>query len=970
MEDSEDECDATTVVQVPVKRKRKRAVPNNGNLDPGMQCPLGPEQLRIVADVAAVGLCGPSELRHSLPRTRYELVDTPHVRLPMLTPSAEAGADLAAILYAKLRYMAQDTGMKLLTPRVGRADVTELVLSFLLETRPLTATATGGWMHCDTGSANLDFFFQAVPQSSPAPNHQLHQLLEEAWAESPETCLRQIFLLGASREGKQDRYSFYDAMLWLWDRQPATVLQNLHLIPEANYWKGLLEFLARVCEGPRRSFERDQALHESYLQNSRKLLAPGRAKYAKEGWKPGSRLELAREALKRYDTDPVYRALFERTGQLFADQLREDLDAMRAGKQVGLCSKWCPTLYHSFDRRTLICESIARHLFPPSLPEFAGASERNYAYRARDRLRGVLAELREYTKTPERLMCQGRWSDISYKAVPAMCLKINSKKFLKHDTKRFLKHLDSLVQGKVMANTGALQPHEILKSALPNSSMAFDPVGPAIAQAQWQALVAEVKEFRTLEGCVAVCDVSGSMMVQAAAGVSCLDVAVSLSLLLTEVADGPYARKLITFHEDPQLISLPESRQLADLARFVCSQPWGMSTNFYKVFNLLLPMKPPPKRVFVFSDMQFSSAGGQATDLQKARKLYDAAGVPMPQLVFWNLQSHAGAPAVADDVNVALVSGFSSVMMKLLLQEGVTEPVVQQRDPQPTKLEIEDVVVEADEVACPRDEEQEEDEEDNDNEEKEGNEKELSDADGNEEDEVPEQVEHAREQVSLAVAVPVAQGKSTGHGGGNDDGEDELISTAAGSEEPVGIRPEAELKALRVLANALDKPVLRRPRVVDCVEEALQLFRGCRQPVCEWWAAEALAEEAMQLPAPQPSATATSSRWTTQSLHIGTLPCKEAIAAFLGRSVQELRSTLHMALQQELKTCKRGLRLWLDVVTSPLQPPALENGEVVVTAKARFAPSKLQAALEQLLPLTKEAICDALMRAENLHARM
>ena len=39
---------------------------------------------------------------------------------------------------------------------------------------------------------------------------------------------------------------------------------------------------------------------------------------------------------------------------------------MRAGRRVGLCAKWCPSLYHSFDRRTLICESIARWLFPPT----------------------------------------------------------------------------------------------------------------------------------------------------------------------------------------------------------------------------------------------------------------------------------------------------------------------------------------------------------------------------------------------------------------------------------------------------------------------------------------------------------------------------------------------------------------------------------------------------------------------------
>ena len=277
------------------------------------------------------------------------------------------------------------------------ADVTELILSFLdLETRCLKTTENGGWMHCDTGSANLDLFFQAVPDPTPSHNLPLQNLLKQAWAESPDTCLRQIFLLGASREGKQDRYSFYDAMVWLWEFQPATVLANLHLVPETNYWKGLLELVARICEGPERSLERDQALQNAFSTGVRKLSMPGgQARYDGEGWKLGSRLELAREALKRYDQDPLYRALFERIGQLFADQIRADMQAMRAKKQISLCAKWCPLLYHSFDRRTLICESIARWLFPASLPEFALASEREYAYRARNKLRKTLSALKE-----------------------------------------------------------------------------------------------------------------------------------------------------------------------------------------------------------------------------------------------------------------------------------------------------------------------------------------------------------------------------------------------------------------------------------------------------------------------------------------------------------------------------------------------------------------------------------------------
>jgi len=122
-------------------------------------------------------------------------------------------------------------------------------------------------------------------------------------------------------------------------------------------------------------------------------------------------------------------------------------------------------------------------------------------------------------------------------------------------------------------------------------------------------------------------------------------------------------------------VRLPEWRNLGELGAFVRSMPCGGSTNFYKVFQLLRSATPPPKRVFVFSDMQFNCAGGRETDFRRAREEYAALGLPMPQLVFWNLNSQIGAPALAGDEEVALVSGFSAVMLKSLMRDGNMNPL-------------------------------------------------------------------------------------------------------------------------------------------------------------------------------------------------------------------------------------------------------------------------------------------------------
>jgi len=614
-------ADAANVADVahPAQNKvRKRAPPSGRNLTPDMVCPLPCSDPKELPTGASLGLCGPSELRGML-RTRAEVTTTCGFELPH-TPESLTTLEL---LRSKLQYVTKAVGITLLKPKAGRSDVAEHIFSFLEEGRPLVNTETGGLMYCDSGSANVDMFFQSIPQREPVDNFALRELVSNAWHESPEMCLRQIFHLGANKKGKQDRYSFYDAMLWVWQTQPATLIANLHLVAEANYWKGSLELLARICEGPQRSLERDKALHDAFKEHRPRLLMKDAIDNIPSGkfqvgWKPGSRLELAREALKRYDEDPVYRVLFERTGQLFAQQLRVDLAAKRAGRRIGLCAKWCPLLYHSFDRRTLICESIARWLFPATLPEFQGITERQYAYRARDKLRKVLSELKEYDKSIERLMCHQRWAEIKYNRVPATAMKIHTPIFEKHDPERFNGYLEDLASGKAKAKTGALQPYELLKGVEQGTKAERQ-----VAQAQWEALVQKVKADGKNSECIAVCDVSGSMGTPATANANCMDVAISLSLLLAEVATGPYARKLITFHEDPTIVTLPQTKELLSLAQFARTMPWGGSTNFHKVFKLLLPMMPKPKRVIVFSDMQFScatNADTNGTNLQMANK--------------------------------------------------------------------------------------------------------------------------------------------------------------------------------------------------------------------------------------------------------------------------------------------------------------------------------------------------------------
>eukprot|EP00931_Biecheleriopsis_adriatica_P088146 TRINITY_DN62523_c0_g1_i1.p1 TRINITY_DN62523_c0_g1~~TRINITY_DN62523_c0_g1_i1.p1 ORF type:complete len:1304 (+),score=207.16 TRINITY_DN62523_c0_g1_i1:34-3945(+) len=598
------------------------------------------------------GLCGPSELRTT--RLRKESFSLPDVSLPFdIDAGVSAVERIAGLRRSILGQVLERAG--LVAQCGGRTDIAALVQAFLedgsstLEHRDFRMTSTGnrgkrkGTAYASSRSRNVDFFFKAVSKvtTSLEGTRKLQELLEDAWQEDPEVCLKLIFHLGAARKGKQDRWNFYDAMLWLWEKSPATVLLNLERVEPTVYWKSLLEILARICEGWRLAFERDVVMERAYQADRPRLLAqdvstpppdvdaPGwrymysDSEYAMNcglrvacgewvtvppedadgwviglvdngqnsanrkrgdcGWQPRTRLEQAENAVRKYDSDPLYRALHLKVASLFAKQLAADESNMQAGKRASLASKWAPLLDKSYDRRTLVAESIARMLYPASLPEFADLSEQHYSYRARLKYAALLSRLKEHRKEPARLMSANRWEEIEYKKVPATCMKLCAPLFQMHDGTRFEAFLEAMKNRKGgKLNAGSSQPHELMRLAITGEA-----VQAGVAELQWKSLVEDVKKGSKFRCCLAVCDFSSSMFEAAAMGevnskatsrqpripprtvvsackdgvktythpaveppprrgpLRCMDIAWALSLLISEVADEPFRNKVI-----------------------------------------------------------------------------------------------------------------------------------------------------------------------------------------------------------------------------------------------------------------------------------------------------------------------------------------------------------------------------------------------------------------------------------------
>lgn len=305
----------------------------------------------------------------------------------------------------------------------------------------------------------------------------------------------------------------------------------------------------------------------------------------------------------------------------------------------GLAAKWAP-------RRGEMAVKLRNHLgFTPK------------------RYRKTIVEL---TKVVETQMCAGQWDEIEYRKVPSVASRIYASAFGRHSEERYKNYLEAVLEGTEKMNASAIFPHDVLRG-LNNGDVAETQV-----QAQWQSLPNYLEG--TDERILPVVDVSGSM-----AGLP-MEISVALGLYFSERLEGLFKDCVITFETEPQFIKFDGSANIQERARAMRQAPWGGSTDFVAVFQLLLgiavknniPAEQLPTKLLCVSDMQFNQSTNQGlweTTVDTLKEMYKTAGYEFPQLVFWNASSSdtGNVPVTFNESGVALVSGASPSIVKVVI---------------------------------------------------------------------------------------------------------------------------------------------------------------------------------------------------------------------------------------------------------------------------------------------------------------
>jgi len=278
------------------------------------------------------------------------------------------------------------------------------------------------------------------------------------------------------------------------------------------------------------------------------------------------------------------------------------------------------------------------------------------------------------TNVVETKMCAKDWDSIEFGKLPSVASARYQTAFHKNAEAAYVAYKAGLVKGTEKINAGAVYPYDVLKSLKHGDE--------TVANAQWNALP------NYMEGSTAsilpLVDVSSSMNCAAggSGSLTCMDVAVSLGLYISERSPGIFKDAFITFHENPSLELLNGS--LSDRYRQLSHAKWGGSTNLEMAFELILNSavkhkiapKMMPTHLMILSDMQFNVACRNSTESahQMIKSMYAAAGYQLPNVIYWNINASSGVPVTYDQRGTALVSGCSPAILKSVLSAKHVTP--------------------------------------------------------------------------------------------------------------------------------------------------------------------------------------------------------------------------------------------------------------------------------------------------------
>ena len=537
-----------------------------------------------------------------------------------------------------------------------------------------TATATSNFTRTENGAVALDTsgnhivdYFMMYTRT--LTKEQNHQFLEKCWAINPQKTVAVIFNGRDRLKGKKEKTVSNQAMLWLRNNKPYTYMNNiLTYVNKYGRWKDLL-YICYENSG-------DGIIHKNYELTlfANKL---------REDLMDLKIQEMRDEEAATTDVGDVG------DGAAVTDKPKKI-------NSVSLCAKWSPSENDRNDRRKQFAKKIATILYGKDDTKKMEKYRKEY-----------LVPLRNKINIVETLMCNNEWDKINYEGVPRVASRRLHKAFSNHDSERYCEYLAKVRSGDAKINVAGILPHELANYYinLRNTQDEFEE--NETIELQWKTIIDNIKNSSggssdILGNSLAIIDLSGSMF-SASNGSIPAQVAIALGIITSQCCKGMFKNKFITFSENPELVSLIPDAEYAEYIEkgtepslYTCFKSlveveFGFNTDFVKCCEMIIKYgkdnnicdEDMPKKLFIYTDMQFDEATSDNTEnngievlYKTIVKMFKASDYTPPKFIFWNLNSsHKETfPVNCKTEGTAMISGFSEQLLKIFMTYDEFKP--------------------------------------------------------------------------------------------------------------------------------------------------------------------------------------------------------------------------------------------------------------------------------------------------------
>lgn len=313
------------------------------------------------------------------------------------------------------------------------------------------------------------------------------------------------------------------------------------------------------------------------------------------------------------------------------------------------------------------CSSIASKQLAAKTREAFGMTHKEY--------RKLLSWGREKEKVLEKMMSANEWDKIDFSKIPSKAGLIYKNAFSRRDI--LAKKYESFIKDKnTKVNADTLYPYEIVGRATKEGQNPLDDINRLATNKYWE----NQKDYLNGTNCKMMCVCDTSVSMTWGTNPRPIDVAIGLSMYCAERIGGPFKDHFISFSRNPQLIKV-EGVDFVDKAYRIYRSNRCENTDLVKTFRLLkdlsLQARPEDRldTVVVLSDMEIDAGScgttrftkdNAATEMERMRSEWEAVGLEMPKLVYWNINARQNR-ILDSGTNVSFVSGASASIFESIL---------------------------------------------------------------------------------------------------------------------------------------------------------------------------------------------------------------------------------------------------------------------------------------------------------------